>query len=259
MFKSNSQIPRVYGYARISPKGVQRGDKELSCDMQEEMCSKRAESLDGEWVCCFKDHRVSGATVPFLDRQAGASLIRVLRPGDHLIVWKLDRISRKPSDGLKTLDMLAKMDVNVYILNFSGGQSLALTTAIGKMLVEILIVFAGFERNLLRERTSEALQYRKRLGLPINGSARYGYRRETEKDSQGNVIRGSLRYVRDENEIAMIYEMYKRKQRESMRVIHEDWRKRGCTTADGNPWTQDRMYGVWTWYREQVRQRRGAL
>ncbi len=78
-------------------------------------------------------------------------------------------------------------------------------------------------------------------------SARLALRGGSTCDPQrSNVVRGSLRYVRDEKEIAQIYEMYNRGQRESMRAIHEDGQKRGCKTADGKPWTLGRF--CWTAY-----------
>jgi DNA invertase Pin-like site-specific DNA recombinase len=196
-----------------------------------------------------------------MDRQAAASLVRVIRPGDHLVIWKMDRVSRRMVDNLHALEFFAKQEINVYILNFNNGESLDLTTAVGKMVIQLLSMVNEFERNMISERTKEAMAYRRSLGLPTGGQPKYGYRREVDKDSKGKTVLGSLRLVRDEGEIAQIYELWKRKHHggESCRQIAIDWIKKGYMTADGVPWTRSRVLDVYNWYDDLMRHGKGAL
>ena len=73
-----------------------------------------------------------------------------IRPGDVIIVWKLDRLARS------TRDLLNAMDT----INEAGGKFQSVsepwadtTTHAGKMIMTVFAGIAEFERDLIRERT----------------------------------------------------------------------------------------------------------
>lgn len=94
------------------------------------------------------------------DRPELARLIEHLRPGDVLVVYKLDRLSRSLKDLLLTLEKV----------ELAGAAFLSLTEAIdtgtpaGRMMMQIVGSFAEFERSMLRERTRNGLVEARKQG-----------------------------------------------------------------------------------------------
>ena len=93
---------------------------------------------------------ISGATVqrPGLD-----SLLAKLRPGDELIVWRLDRLGRS----LRHLIDLVNDFNNRGIIFKSLTESIETSTSNGRLVFNIFASLAEFERNLIRERTMAGL------------------------------------------------------------------------------------------------------
>ncbi|WP_245593109.1 recombinase family protein [Deinococcus frigens] len=80
-------------------------------------------------------------------------LLDTLRPGDVLVVWKLDRLSRSLKDLLTLLERLDGLDVGFRSLT----EHIDTTTPAGRMLLQMLGAFAEFEREMVWERTREGL------------------------------------------------------------------------------------------------------
>lgn len=97
---------------------------------------------------CEKIYRevVSGAKAerPVLD-----TLVDNLRPGDVLVIWKLDRLGRSLKHLVELVAQLMAKDV--------GLQSLNDPTAQGPLVFNIFASLAEFERDLIRERTQAGL------------------------------------------------------------------------------------------------------
>ena len=76
------------------------------------------------------------------------------RPGDTLVVWRLDRLSRSLRDLIETVAKLESQGVQLKSLQ----ESLDTTTSNGKLVFHLFGALAEFERNLIRERTVAGLQ-----------------------------------------------------------------------------------------------------
>lgn len=90
-------------------------------------------------------------------------LIKVLdqvRRDDVLVVWKLDRLSRSLRDVLIIMEMLAEKKVGFRSLT----EAIDTTSAAGLMMMQLVSVFAEFERAMLRERTRAGLDAARREG-----------------------------------------------------------------------------------------------
>lgn len=125
------------GYARVS-----------TIDQHPEM---QAAAL-GQAGCerTFTDHGVSGAKTarPQLD----ACLV-YLRPGDELVVWKLDRLGRSVSHLVHVVGQLRERQIGFVSLT----EGFDTTTPAGRLLFHILAALAEMERELTRERTLAGL------------------------------------------------------------------------------------------------------
>lgn len=107
----------------------------------------------------------------FEDKGTGATLNRsglqdaldYARPGDALVVWRLDRLSRSLRDLIDLVGDLHDRDIGLISLH----ENVDSTSSTGKLVFHIFGALAEFERNLIRERTQAGLaaaRARGRLG-----------------------------------------------------------------------------------------------
>jgi DNA invertase Pin-like site-specific DNA recombinase len=91
------------------------------------------------------------------DRPGLAAVLDYLRPGDTLVVWKLDRLGRSTKEILTIADDLYERGISLRILTglLSGNYTPA---GEGKLFFTILAAFAEFERHLNHERTMAGLE-----------------------------------------------------------------------------------------------------
>lgn len=127
----------IYGYARVSTKGQARDGNSL-----EDQESKLREAGCTE---IFHD----SFTGTKMERPEFSKLMEKIKAGDTLVITKLDRFARTAADGAKTIQELVSRGVNVNVLN----MGMANNTAMGKLMVTILLAFAEFERDCIVERT----------------------------------------------------------------------------------------------------------
>lgn len=124
-----------YGYARVSTNG-QTLDAQVG-QLEAAGCIR---------VFCEK---ASGAKS---NRRELRKLLRVLRPGDTMIVTRLDRLARSTRDLLNILAQLSAKNAEFRSLGEGWADT---TTPYGRLMVTILGGVAEFERELIRTRTAE--------------------------------------------------------------------------------------------------------
>ncbi len=74
-----------------------------------------------------------------------------LRPGDKVIITKLDRLARSTEDGLKLIKDWLEQGISIHVLN----MGLIDDTPTGKLILTVMLAFAEFERDMIVERTQE--------------------------------------------------------------------------------------------------------
>lgn len=126
-----------FAYARVSTRKQSRDGNGLA----EQIAQLKLAGYDELIVEQF-----SGSTTK---RPALDSLIQRLQCGDTLIVTKLDRFARSTSDGSALINDLLNRGVAVHILN----MGLIDNTPTGKLITNILLAFAEYERDMIVERT----------------------------------------------------------------------------------------------------------
>ena len=103
----------------------------------------------------------AGCEQVFQERQSGKdrdrpeleTCLRVLRKGDNLVVWRLDRLGRSLKDLVEIVHALEDRGVGFQSLT----ESIDTTNAGGKLIFHVFAALAEFERNLIRERTQAGL------------------------------------------------------------------------------------------------------
>jgi DNA invertase Pin-like site-specific DNA recombinase len=87
------------------------------------------------------------------DRPELAAVLGLLRPGDTLVVWRLDRLGRSMPHLIQTVTELGERGVGFCSLT----EAIDTTTAGGVLLFGIMASLAEFERRVIRERTMAGL------------------------------------------------------------------------------------------------------
>jgi DNA invertase Pin-like site-specific DNA recombinase len=90
------------------------------------------------------------------DRPGLAACLKALRPGDTLLVWKLDRLGRNLHHLVTTVHDLAARGVGLRVLTGQGAH-IDTTTAAGKLIFGIFAALAEFERELIVECTKAGI------------------------------------------------------------------------------------------------------
>lgn len=167
------------GYARVSTD-----DQNL--DMQRDAL-KRAECSS------IYEETASGKSTgrPELDQCRKA-----LRPGDTLVVWRLDRLGRSLPDLVRIVAELEQQGIGFESIT----EKIETVSASGKLVFHVFAALAEFERNLIRERTHAGL-----VAARIRGRAGG---RKPKLDSQQ--IKEIKTLMRDPNiPVSMIAQRYK--------------------------------------------------
>ena len=94
------------------------------------------------------------------DRPELNRLLEQLRPGDGLVVWKLDRLSRSLKDLLHLLERLEAAGAHFRSLT----EAIDTSTPAGRMMMQMVGAFAEFERAMLKERTRAGLEQARLAG-----------------------------------------------------------------------------------------------
>ena len=82
-----------------------------------------------------------------------AEVLAQLRPGDTLVVWRLDRLARSLRELIEVLTSLEQQRIGFRTLR----ENIDTTTAGGKLVFHVFGALAEFERDLIRERTNAGL------------------------------------------------------------------------------------------------------
>ncbi|MEE0002090.1 MAG: recombinase family protein [Weissella confusa] len=124
----------IYGYARVSSP-----DQDLTGQI-DELKQMGCEKIYSE--------KFTGTT---MRRPRFMTLTRRLKAGDMLVVTKLDRFARTASEGIQLIDKLTAKGVRVNVLNLG----LLDNSTAGRLLRNIMLAFAEFERDMIVERLAE--------------------------------------------------------------------------------------------------------
>ena len=139
------------GYARVS-----KADGSQVLDLQTDALTEAG---------VHPDHIYSDKISGKKDERPGLeACLKALRPGDTLVVWKLDRLGRNLKHLVNTVQDLSDREIGFKVLS-GQGANIDTTSASGKLIFGIFAALAEFERELIRERTIAGLKSARARGL----------------------------------------------------------------------------------------------
>jgi DNA invertase Pin-like site-specific DNA recombinase len=159
------RMKKVALYARVSTTDQTTENQLLEL---REVARRNGWSVSREFI----DHGVSGAKSA-QDRPAMANLMKAItrREIEGVLVWDVSRLGRSLQDLVSILNEIRSKSIDLYIHK----QGLDTSTPSGKMMFQMLGVFAEFEREVIRERINAGLARAKaegkKLGRPSNVNA----------------------------------------------------------------------------------------
>ncbi len=132
-----------FGYARVSTDD-QATEAQLDA-LQAAGCER-----------VFQEHASGGRW----DRPELHRMLDQLRKDDVVVVWKLDRLSRSLKDLLSIMEKIDAAQAGFRSLT----EAIDTTTPAGRMMMQMVGVFAEFEREMIRERTRAGLERARKKG-----------------------------------------------------------------------------------------------
>jgi site-specific DNA recombinase len=193
-------------------------------DAQEDRLRSYVDSQPGWEIALRFSDDASGAST---DRKDLHRALAAARNGliDVLLVYRVDRLSRNLRD---TAQLLEDLDEAGVVFR-SATEPFDTSTPMGRMLLQMLAMFAQFERDTIIDRVVAGMERKAREGRWMSTQAPYGY----------HVDKPTWTLIPFEPEAAIIraiFELYTRR-RLGARAIATTLNDRGHRTRSGNQWT----------------------
>lgn len=220
-FNTHTGNARVAIYVRVST--LHQIDKDSLPMQKQDLLTYAKLMLNTEDCVIFEDAGYSGKNT---DRPKFQEMMSQMRAGafTHLLVWKIDRISRNLLDFATMYNELKDLGVTFVSKN----EQFDTSTAMGEAMLKIILVFAELERNMTSERVTATMISRANNGLWNGGRIPYGYDYDYETHE----------FSCNESEkpvVVLIHDMYEQ-ERSLVRVARE-LNERGYRTRAGNLWS----------------------
>lgn len=168
----------------------------------------------------------AGYSAKNTDRPDYQRMMARIRAGEftHLVVWKIDRISRNLLDFAAMYSELKDLGVTFVSKN----EQFDTSNAMGEAMLKIILVFAELERNMTSERVTQVLMSRAKDGVWNGGRPPYAYSYDKEA--------GVFSIVEDEkNVVLFVYDTYETT--ESLLLTTRTVNERGIVSRNGKPWS----------------------
>lgn len=166
--KGAMSLKKAALYVRVST--LHQIDKDSLPFQRQELENYAKYALNIEEVEIFED---AGYSAKNTDRPKYQEMMKRIRSGEftHLLVWKIDRISRNLKDFSEMYEELKDCKVTFVSKN----EQFDTSTAMGEAMLKIILVFAELERKLTAERVFSIMLSRAEKGLWNGATVPFGY------------------------------------------------------------------------------------
>lgn len=203
-----------------------------SLDAQREAGEAYIASQKGNgWICLPERYDDGGTSGGNMNRPALKRLLGDCEAGliDIIVVYKIDRLSRSICD---FADLTKKFD-NWRVNFVAVTQEINTSTSSGRMMLNILITFAQYEREVITERVRDKMSASRKKGMWVGGSVPYGYK----------VVNKKLVIVPEDAEIIKgIFQRFVEVQ--STKLVAAEINHRGIRTKKGHEWNLSHIYRI---------------
>lgn len=220
-YKQYLELKKVAIYIRVSTQ--HQIDKASLPVQRSELINYAKYALGIEDYEVFEDAGYSAKNTDRPDYQAMMSRIRT-GEFSHVLVWKIDRISRNLLDFVAMHQELKDLGVTFVSKNEKFDSS----TAMGDAMLKIILVFAELERNMTSERVSTVMVSRASSGEWNGGKIPFGYSWDS-KAKLFSIIEDEAAVIR------LIFDLYETHW--SLVAVAKILNGRSILPRSGKPWS----------------------
>lgn len=148
---------------------------------------------------------------------------------DIVVVYKIDRLSRSLADFAKMVEVFDNQSVSFSSVT----QQINSATSMGRLMLNVLLSFAQFEREVTGERIRDKIAASKRKGMWMGGAVPYGYRVEN---------RLLLTEPKEAELVGRIFERFNAEK--SMTKIVQDLNEQGIRTKRNYKFSKQSVYKI---------------
>jgi site-specific DNA recombinase len=151
------------------------------------IASQRAEG----WIAVADDYDDPAFSGGNMERPGLKRLMADIEDGkiDIVVVYKIDRLTRSLADFSKMVEVFERLGVSFVSVT----QQFNTTTSMGRLMLNVLLSFAQFEREVTGERIRDKIAASKRKGMWMGGVPPLGYdvdnRRLVANEKEARIIR----------------------------------------------------------------------
>jgi site-specific DNA recombinase len=163
-----------------------------SLTTQHEICNAYISSQQYRgWTALARRYDDGGHSGSGLERPALAALMHDIEAGeiDTVVVYKIDRLTRSLLDFVRLIEIFDRRAVGLV----SVSQAFDTADSMGRMILNVLLTFSQFERELIAERVRDSIRTRKRHGRIHGGLAPFGY---DFRDGELQIVEAEAEIVR---------------------------------------------------------------
>jgi len=150
------------------------GQEITSLESQRKICSSYAASQAHRgWLEIAHHYDDSGRTGANTNRPALQELLGHVESGlvDVILVYKLDRLTRTLFDFVRLMDFLDRHNCALVSIT----QNFDTSDSLGRLILNVLLTFAQFEREMLSDRMRDRIKVLKQMGRWVGGAPPLGY------------------------------------------------------------------------------------
>jgi site-specific DNA recombinase len=217
-----------------------------SLDAQRESGEAFIKSQMHEGWDCIADHYDDGGfTGGNMDRPALQQLMADIKAGmvDCVVVYKVDRLSRSLLDFAKMMEVFEKHRVSFVSVT----QQFNTSTSMGRLVLNVLLSFAQFEREMISERTRDKIAATRRKGKWAGGMPLLGFDVDprgskllVNRDEADRVLKAFELYLEHERLLPVVQELDRRGWR------NKEWTTRKGTRRGGRPFDKNSLWHLLT-------------
>jgi len=160
-------------YTRKSTEeGLDQAFNSLDAQRESGEAYIRSQASEG-WICVLERFDDGGYTGANTERPALKRLLSEIEAGniDCVVVYKVDRLSRSLLDFARLMELFEKHKVAFVSVT----QRFDTSSSMGRLMMNVLLSFAQFERELVSERTRDKIAAARRKGKWSGGAPLLGY------------------------------------------------------------------------------------
>lgn len=195
------------------------------------------------WVCLPSQYDDGGYTGANMDRPAMRRLLADIEAGkiDCVVVYKVDRLSRSLLDFARIMETFDRHKVSFVSVT----QAFNTATSMGRLILNVLLSFAQFEREMISERTRDKIAASRRKGKWSGGMPILGYTVEQTKlivdEAEADRVRQIFQmYLEYQSLLAVVKELNSRGWRT------KEWVTRKKTRRGGRPFNKNTLHQMLT-------------